>query len=103
MDSNTFADMLLTFDASTCERHARKIVQMLGESSFEKYQHSMMDIVISNAQAGKHDEKRYFQQTENFFPGVFSDNDLLAKLAGLTLMSITLRVEKYNRKMGISK
>jgi hypothetical protein len=98
MDPSVFADILQTLDAKTCERQARKIVEMLGESTFDKYLQSIIDIVVSNAEVGKHDVMPYFQQTEKFFPGVSPDSDILERLACLTLMSVTLRLEKYRKK-----
>jgi len=93
MEPTLFSELLLTFDANTCERHARKIVTMLGGPTFDSYLQSMTDIVISNALSGKHDVEPYFQQTENLFPGVLPDTNLYEKLTGLTLLAIALRLE----------
>ena len=86
MDPSVFADILQTLDAKTCESQARKIVEMLGGCSFEKYLQSIIDIVISNAEAGKHGVMPYFQQTEKFFPGVSPDSDILERLIGLNIL-----------------
>lgn len=98
MDPSKFSDILQTLDAKTCEHHARKMAKMLGGSTFEKYLQAITDIVTSNAVAGKHDVMPYFQQTKKFFPGVSPDSDILERLVGLTLMSVTLRLENYQKK-----
>ena len=98
IDSAAFSDILKTLDARTCEHQARKIVEMLGGTTFEKYIQAITDIVVSNAVSGKHDVMPYFQQTEKFFPGISPDSDILQRLAGITLMLVTLRLEEYQKK-----
>ena len=98
MDQSDFSDFLFTLEANTCERHARKIVEMLGGHSFDKYIEEIADIVVSNAMADKHETMPYFQQTEKSFPGVLPDSDILQKLVGLTLIAVTLRIENYKKK-----
>ena len=98
MDSIEFADILPGLDEKTCERHARKIADLLSGTSYETYKKAMVNIVRNNAQSGKHNTMDYFQLTATSFPGVSPNSDILEKLVGLTLMSITLRLEKYQEK-----
>lgn len=94
-----FADTLQNFDAKTCERHARKIVEILGGPTFESYLESMVDIGVSHAEAGKHDIMPYYQQTKKLFPSVSSDNDILGRLVSITLMMVTLRLEMSRKNL----
>ena len=95
MDSSAFAHILNRLSASICEGHARNIVKMLGCSTFEEYLNAVIDVVVTHAETSQHNVMAYYEQTERFFPGVSPDSDLLEKLTGLTLLSVTLRLEKY--------
>ena len=97
MDPSMFADVLQTLDADTCERQARAIVSMLVGSTFERYLQSILDIVVSHAETGEHELMPYVKQTQKSFPGVSPDSDILERLAGLTLLSVALRLEKCQK------
>ncbi len=98
MDSSVFADILNSLSASTCETHARNIAKMLGCSTFDEYRNAVIDVVVNHTKSGEENVMEYFEQTAKFFPGVSEDSDILEKLTGLTLLSVTLRLEKYERK-----
>ena len=98
MDSSVFADILNGLSASTCEAHARNIAKMLGCSTFDEYLNAIIDVVVNHAKTGENDVMAYFEQTESHFPGVSADSDILEKLTGLTLLSVTLRLEKHQKQ-----
>ena len=97
MDPAMFADVLQSLDAHACERKARAIVSMLEGSTFETYLQSIVDIVVSHAQTDEHELMPYFQQTQKAFPDVSPDSDILERLAGLTLLSVALRLEQCQK------
>ena len=95
MDATSFVKLLPMFDATACEYQARKMAALLGDVSFDTYHHCMADIVADNAMNHCHDEIAYQILTRQFFTGVSSKSDILERLAALTLLSITLRLEHY--------
>lgn len=94
MDTSAFSDILNSLSASTCDAHARNIAKILGCSSFDEYLNAIIDVVVNHAKTGQHNEMAYYEQTARFFPDVSSNSDILEKLTGLTLLSVTLRIEQ---------
>lgn len=100
MDPSAFSDILNgnSLSASTCEAHARNIAKMLGCSTFDEYLNAIFDVVVNHAKTGQHNVMAYYEQTASFFHGVSSNSDILERLTGLTLLSVTLRLEKLQEK-----
>lgn len=94
MDPSMFADVLQSLDANACERQARAIASMLEGSTFETYLQFIVDLVALHAQTDERELMPYFEKTQNAFPGVSPDSDILERLAGLTLLSVALRLEQ---------
>lgn len=99
MHPSALAGTLQKLDAKTCENHARKILKMLEGPTFESYLELMVGISVVDAETGKKDIMPYYQQTKKLFPNVSSDNDILGRLVSVTLMMITLRLEKSRKNM----
>ena len=42
----------------------------------------------------QHDVMQYYKETEKLFPEISPENDILGRLVSLTLLMVTLRLEK---------
>ena len=89
-----FTAILGHLEYATCERHARDIVVMLSGTPFEEYLQVIVDAVITNVETEQHDVMQYYKETEKLFPEISPENDILGRLVSLTLLMVTLRLEK---------
>ena len=67
---------------------------MLSGPPFEEYLQVIVDAVITNVETEQHDVMQYYKETEKLFPEISPENDILGRLVSLTLLMVTLRLEK---------
>jgi hypothetical protein len=82
--------------ANNCERYARAILGRIGGPSFEQL---MIRIIQTAApKDGGHpprDPDTYYFAVRELFPHVAEDNDVVGRLALLTMLAGTLRLEAH--------
>ncbi len=90
-----FIDAVAQIDADTCERHARAIIHRLGTPvTFEAYLYELTGTVL-DSQMDKSECRvdRYYLVTEELFPGVSRDDDILGRLACLMVKMMAERLK----------
>ncbi|MBW3597040.1 MAG: SEC-C domain-containing protein [Planctomycetes bacterium] len=88
-----YIDACAVFNAEQCEQHARKILDRLGEVSFETYLRALTEVALTQPTPGSVDA--YYAKTRELFPDVPLADDILGRLAGLMLRMIELRLARH--------
>lgn len=94
-----FIDATARIDADTCERHARAIIRRLGTPvTFETYLYELTRVALdSQGDKSEYRIDRFYHVTEELFPGVSQDDDILGRLAGLMLKMMVERLKPLKR------